>query len=146
MGDYKKDFTDVNFSGYQSLENNPYINNGNNQGMSRNQQYNFDRGYGNQGFGNGYNQGSFQQYTNQNYSRFSNNQTSSLFGSNWENGNFAKGALIGAAATFLLTNETAQKAIFKVFAKASSMLQMGAEELKERYEDVKAELEAEKGE
>jgi len=63
-----------------------------------------------------------------------------------ENGDFVKGALIGAAATFLLTNETAQKAIFKAFAKASSMMQIGVEELKERYEDAKAELEAQKSE
>lgn len=60
-----------------------------------------------------------------------------------EGSDFVKGALIGAAATFLLTNETAQKAIFKAFAKATSMMQIGVEELKERYEDAKAELEAE---
>ena len=55
---------------------------------------------------------------------------------------FIKGALIGAAATYLLTNEKAQKAIFKTFAKGSQMLQAGVEEIKERIEDAKAELEA----
>lgn len=54
-----------------------------------------------------------------------------------------KGALVGALATFLLTNETAQKAIFKVLAKGTQMMNLGVEELKERYEDVRAELEAE---
>ena len=53
---------------------------------------------------------------------------------------FLKGALIGAVATFLLTNENAQKAIFKGFAKVSSLFESGIEELKERYEDAKAEV------
>lgn len=51
-----------------------------------------------------------------------------------------KGALIGAAATFILTNPTTQSAIFKGIAKLSSLLEMGVEELKERYEDAKAEV------
>ncbi|PKT75269.1 hypothetical protein [Helicobacter winghamensis] len=53
---------------------------------------------------------------------------------------FLKGALIGAAATFILTNENAQRAIFKGFAKISSLFESGIEELKERYEDAKAEI------
>lgn len=53
---------------------------------------------------------------------------------------FAIGTLIGVAAAFILTNESAQRAILKGFAKLSTMLEMGAEELKERYEDAKAEL------
>ncbi|MCI5969362.1 YtxH domain-containing protein [Helicobacter sp.] len=53
---------------------------------------------------------------------------------------FIKGALIGTAATFILTNENAQKAIFKGFAKISSLFESGIEELKERYEDAKAEI------
>lgn len=56
---------------------------------------------------------------------------------------FIKGALIGVAAGYLLTNEKAQKAIFKTIAKGTSMLQMGVEEMKERFEDAKAEMEAE---
>ncbi len=55
-----------------------------------------------------------------------------------------KGALIGAAATYVLTNENVQKTIFKTFAKMGDFAEAGMEELKERYEDVKAEVEAEK--
>ena len=57
---------------------------------------------------------------------------------------FIKGALIGAVATYLLTNESAQKAIFKTVAKGTEMFQAGVEEMKERMEDAKAELEAKK--
>ena len=57
---------------------------------------------------------------------------------------FIKGALIGAVATYLLTNETAQKAIFKTIAKGTDMFQAGIEEMKERMEDAKAEIEAKK--
>lgn len=53
---------------------------------------------------------------------------------------FIVGALIGAAASFILTNENAQKALLKGFAKLSSLFEMGVEELKERYEDAKAEV------
>ena len=56
---------------------------------------------------------------------------------------FLKGAFIGAVATFILTNKDAQKAIFKGFAKISSLFEMGIEELKERYEDAKAEVDSE---
>ena len=52
---------------------------------------------------------------------------------------FLKGALIGAAATYILTNENAQRAIFKGFAKLSTLFECVLEELKERYEDAKAE-------
>ena len=57
---------------------------------------------------------------------------------------FIKGALIGAVATYLLTNESAQKAIFKTVAKGTELFQSGIEEMKERIEDAKAELEAKK--
>jgi len=53
---------------------------------------------------------------------------------------FLKGALIGAAAGYLLTNKKVQESLFKTVAKGSSMFQMGMEELKERYEDAQAEL------
>lgn len=53
---------------------------------------------------------------------------------------FLIGTLIGVAATYILTNENAQKAILKGFAKLSSLVEMGVEELKERYEDAKAEV------
>lgn len=72
-------------------------------------------------------------------------QNSSLFG-NISSDTFVKGALIGAAATVLLTNESVQKAVMKTFAKGTQMFQTGVEELKERFEDVKAEMEVEKNE
>jgi hypothetical protein len=62
-----------------------------------------------------------------------------------DTGDFIKGALIGAVATYLLTNESAQKAIFKTVAKGTELFQSGIEEMKERMEDAKAELEAKKG-
>lgn len=68
--------------------------------------------------------------------------TDSLLGS-FDTEDFIKGALIGAVGAYLLTNETAQKAIFKGVAKTTSMFQAGMEEMKERYEDAQAELEAE---
>lgn len=61
-----------------------------------------------------------------------------------DTGDFVKGALIGAVATYLLTNESAQKAIFKTVAKGTELFQSGIEEMKERMEDAKAELEAKK--
>lgn len=57
-----------------------------------------------------------------------------------QKGEILKGAAIGAIATFILTNPTTQNAIFKGIAKLSSLLEMGVEELKERYEDAKAEV------
>lgn len=56
---------------------------------------------------------------------------------------FLLGALIGAAGAYLLTNENAQKNLFKAIAKGSELFQTGIEELKERFEDAKAELQAE---
>lgn len=70
----------------------------------------------------------------------SNNPNGSFLQNNQKD--FLKGALIGAVATFILTNENAQKAIFKGFAKVSGLFEMGIEELKERYEDAKAEVHA----
>ncbi|MDY0321208.1 MAG: YtxH domain-containing protein [Arcobacteraceae bacterium] len=58
--------------------------------------------------------------------------------------NFLVGAVIGVLGTYILTNENAQKTIFKTIAGGSQMFQAGIEELKERYEDAKAELEASK--
>jgi len=69
--------------------------------------------------------------------------TDSLLGS-FDTENFIKGALIGAIGAYLLTNEKAQKTIFKGIAKTVNMFQAGIEEMKERYEDAQAELEAER--
>lgn len=54
------------------------------------------------------------------------------------NGDFVKGALIGAALTYILTNKNAQENIFKVFEKGKDFISAGVEELKERIEDAKA--------
>ncbi len=60
----------------------------------------------------------------------------------FDGSDFVKGALIGAAAAYLLTNKKVQESLFSTVAKGSSMFQMGMEELKERYEDAQAEIEA----
>jgi hypothetical protein len=45
---------------------------------------------------------------------------------------FWKGALVGAAAVLLLTNDQVQDALFKSGAKAKSAVESGAEKLKKR--------------
>jgi len=65
-------------------------------------------------------------------------QNSSLF-----NDRFFKGLLIGAAAAYLLTNESVQRTAIKGAVKAWSLLQGGVEELKERFHDAEAEIRAE---
>lgn len=79
-----------------------------------------------------------QNQPNQNFQNTQNGFLDGVFSSNGS-GDFLKGALIGAAATYILTNESAQRAIFKGFAKISTLFECGLEELKERYEDAKAE-------
>lgn len=76
----------------------------------------------------------------QNTQQATNNFLGGLLDSGNSTQDFLKGALIGVAATFILTNENAQKAIFKSFAKISNLFEAGVEELKERYEDAKAEV------
>lgn len=55
-----------------------------------------------------------------------------------------KGILIGAFIFYLLNNEKSQEFIFSNIIKGSSFLQGFVEEIKERFEDIKAELEEEK--
>lgn len=62
--------------------------------------------------------------------------------SGFNNGDFIKGALIGAIATYLLTNKNAQESIMKTVGKGSEFFTAGIEELKERYEDAKAQMQA----
>ena len=57
-------------------------------------------------------------------------------------GDFMKGALLGAALTYFLTNKNAQEGLFKAFGKGSELFSAGIEELKERYEDAKAQMQA----
>ncbi len=64
--------------------------------------------------------------------------SSSLLPSN----RFLKGLAIGAAAAYLLTNEQVQTSAIKGAVKAWSLLQGGLAELKERFHDAEAELQA----
>lgn len=53
---------------------------------------------------------------------------------------FLKGLLIGAAVTYLVTNEQVQRTAIKSVVKTWSLLQGGIEEVKERFGDAAAEL------
>jgi hypothetical protein len=55
---------------------------------------------------------------------------------------FLKGLLIGAAAAYLLTNESVQRTAIKGAVKLWGGLQGGVEEIKERFHDAEAELQA----
>jgi hypothetical protein len=50
---------------------------------------------------------------------------------NLDDSEFWKGALVGAAAVLLLTNDTVQDALFKTGAKAKAAVQSGADKLKQ---------------
>jgi len=56
---------------------------------------------------------------------------------------FLKGALVGAAATFLLTNDSVQKNAINSIVKVWSLFQGGLEEVKERFRDAEAEIKTE---
>ncbi|WP_027390318.1 YtxH domain-containing protein [Chrysiogenes arsenatis] len=71
---------------------------------------------------------------------FMNQAKSALFGGS-QSDRFIKGLLIGAAATFLLTNEKAQQAIIKAGVTLFSQVASSVEELKEKVEDARAEAE-----
>jgi hypothetical protein len=73
-----------------------------------------------------------------------NQQNGGLLNTNFgfKGGDFVVGALIGAGIAYVLTNEKASKAVLKTLAKGTNFLQAGFEELKERFEDAKAEIEA----
>ena len=55
---------------------------------------------------------------------------------------FIKGALIGAAAAYILTNENVQQGAIKAAVKGWTLVQGGVEEMKERFRDAEAELHA----
>ena len=85
------------------------------------------------------------QAANQNFNPLQNNMQQTLPStqqSGFNNGDFIKGALIGALATYLLTNKNAQETIMKTVGKGSELFSAGIEELKERYEDAKAQMQA----
>mgnify|MGYP000017610285 CR=1 FL=1 len=83
-------------------------------------------------------------YINQNANFVNNPQQQNIeqSQSGFNTGDFVKGALIGAAVTYLLTNKNAQEKAFQVFGKGSELFQAGIEELKEKYEDMKAQMQA----
>jgi hypothetical protein len=119
----------------RGFNSNPYINQnqGSSQNMGQNPYYNDNAMNNNNSMNN--------QMPNQNPQQPSLMQ--SIYG-DFDTSNFIKGALIGAVGAYLLTNENAQKTIFKGVAKGSEMFQAGMEEMKERFEDAKAEMDAEK--
>ena len=59
-------------------------------------------------------------------------------------GDLLKGALLGAAAAYILSNEDLQKKIFKTLASLSEIVGSTIEEMKERYEDMKAEVQVQR--
>jgi hypothetical protein len=79
----------------------------------------------------------------QNTNPYINNTTTNNLLGSFDTKQFLVGALVGVAGAYLLTNEKAQKAIFKTVAKGGAMFSAGLEEMKERFEDAQAELEAE---
>ena len=115
-----------------SLQSNPYI------AKEGESQKSDDKSSANQNA----NQNNYNANQNANNTQNATSALSSFFNSGNSQNDFLKGAFIGAVATFILTNKDAQKAIFKGFAKISSLFEMGIEELKERYEDAKAEVDS----
>lgn len=81
-------------------------------------------------------------YINQNFNPLQNPQQINAHQSTFNNEDFIKGALLGAALTYFLTNKNAQEGLFKAFGKGSELFSAGIEELKERYEDAKAQMQA----
>lgn len=65
----------------------------------------------------------------------------SVFDTNFgfKGGDFIAGAAIGAAAAYILTNKKASDALLKALAKGTNFFQAAYEEMKERFEDAKAE-------
>lgn len=131
-----------------TLQTNPYIdsycakcgaNLGTNQNANQNTNFSANQNTNQSGFG-------VNQNANFGANQSTQNTTTSAISSFLNSGNsqtdFLKGAFIGAVATFILTNKDAQSAIFKGFAKISNLFEMGIEELKERYEDAKAEVDS----
>ncbi|WP_051958014.1 hypothetical protein [Desulfobacter vibrioformis] len=69
--------------------------------------------------------------------------TSSFLGLDAGSATFWKGAILGAGVALLVTSETVQKAVVKAVSKGMAAASTGVEELKEKFEDAKAEVEAE---
>ncbi|MBR8462197.1 YtxH domain-containing protein [Campylobacter sp. faydin G-24] len=63
---------------------------------------------------------------------------------NFNAAGFVKGLVLGGIVAYVLTNQKAQECVFKAIIKGGALINAGIEELKERFEDVKAELEEQK--
>jgi hypothetical protein len=63
---------------------------------------------------------------------------------NFNTAGFVKGLVLGGIAAYVLTNPKAQECVFKAIIKGGELINAGIEELKERFEDVKAELDSQK--
>ncbi|MCI6988005.1 MAG: YtxH domain-containing protein [Campylobacter sp.] len=63
---------------------------------------------------------------------------------NFNYSSFLKGAIIGVGVAYLMTNEKAQQTLFRAIIKGGDLLNASMAELKERFEDAKAQLEDEK--
>lgn len=61
---------------------------------------------------------------------------------NFTNDRFLKGLLIGSAVTYFLTNDAMQRTAIKGVVAAWRLVQGGVEEIKERFHDAEAELQA----
>lgn len=60
------------------------------------------------------------------------------------NSRFVTGAVVGAAALYLLTNEDVQRTAIRSIVSIWSVVRGGVEELKERFRDAEAELQTER--
>ncbi len=69
--------------------------------------------------------------------------TGTFLGLSPQNAQFWKGVALGAAVTLLLTNDSVQKGLVKTVARMTAAAQSGIEEMKEKFEDAKAEAMAE---
>lgn len=69
--------------------------------------------------------------------------STSFLGLDVKSSTFWTGAAVGAGVALLVTSESVQKAVVKTFSKVMAAAQGGIEEIKEKYEDAKAEVEAE---
>lgn len=67
----------------------------------------------------------------------------SVLGLDVQDSQLWKGILLGAAVALLVTNETVQKGVVKTVSKLTLAAQCGMEEMKEKFEDAKAEAHAE---
>ncbi len=63
-----------------------------------------------------------------------------FLGFNFQDQQFWKGLLIGAGVTLLVTNDKVQKTAMKGISKIFHAAQSGVEELKEKFEDIQAEV------